>query len=90
MKRKLFLDAMKASRLKPLACDGTYFALFDYSAISQENDVLFAKRITEEIGVATIPTSVFYKNKTDHKVVRICFAKTDETLLEAAKLLCEI
>ena len=89
-KRKLFLDAMTASRLKPLACDGTYFELFDYSAISQENDVVFAKRITEEIGVATIPTSVFYKNNTDHKVIRICFAKTDETLIEAAKLLCDI
>lgn len=89
-KRALFLDAMKTSRLKPLACDGTYFVLFDYSTISQENDVEFAKRITKEIGVATIPTSVFYQNKTDHKVIRICFAKTDETLLEAAKLLSKI
>jgi methionine aminotransferase len=90
VKRSLFLEAMKTSRLKALACDGTYFALFDYSAISLENDVEFAKRITKEIGVATIPTSVFYENKTDHKVIRICFAKTDETLLEAAKLLSNI
>jgi len=89
-KRDLFLDLMKKSNLKPLACDGTYFALFDYSEISNENDVDFAKRITKEIGVATIPTSVFYQNKTDNKVVRICFAKTEETLIEAAKLLCEI
>lgn len=87
-KRDLFLNAMQSSKLKPLACDGTYFALFDYSEISNEPDVDFAKRITKEIGVATIPTSVFYQNKTDHKVVRICFAKTDETLIEAAKLLC--
>lgn len=89
-KRDLFLELMKTSKLKPLACDGTYFALFDYSDISNENDVDFAKRITKEIGVATIPTSVFYQNKTDHKVVRICFAKTEETLRKAAKLLCEI
>ena len=89
-KRGLFLEAMKSSRLKPLACDGTYFALFDYSAISQENDVDFAKRITKEFGVATIPTSVFYEKKTDHKVIRICFAKTDQTLIDAAKLLSKI
>ena len=89
-KRALFLEAMKSSRLKPLACDGTYFALFDYSIISQEHDVDFAARITREIGVATIPTSVFYEKKTDHKVVRICFAKTDDTLIEAARLLSKI
>jgi len=89
-KRDLFLNLMATSRLKPLACDGTYFALFDYSKISDENDVDFAKRITKEIGVAIIPTSVFYKNKTDHKVVRICFAKTEETLRSAAELLCKI
>ncbi len=89
-KRNLFLDAMKSSRLKPLACDGTYFALFDYSEISSENDVDFAKRITKEYGVATIPTSVFYANKTYHKVVRICFAKTDQILLDAAEILCKL
>ena len=89
-KRDLFLELMKTSRLKPLACDGTYFSLFDYSEISNENDVDFAKRITKEFGVATIPTSVFYEHKTDHKVIRICFAKTEDTLSSAAKLLCEI
>ena len=86
-KRDLFLNAMKGSKLKPLACNGTYFCLFNYSAISTENDVDFAKRITKEIGVATIPTSVFYQNKTDHKVIRICFAKTDDTLIKAAEVL---
>jgi methionine aminotransferase len=86
-KRDLFLNAMKDSRLKALPCHGTYFCLFDYSGISNENDVDFAKRITKEIGVATIPVSVFYQNHTDHKVIRICFAKTDETLLKAASLL---
>jgi len=89
-KRDYFLNAMKGSKLKPLACDGTYFALFDYSEISTENDIDFSKRITKEIGVATIPTSVFYQNKTDNKVVRICFAKTEETLQKAAALLCNL
>lgn len=86
-KRDLFLKEMAGSRLKPLPCDGTYFMLFDYSAISDENDVDFAKRITREHKVATIPASVFYQNKTDHKVIRVCFAKQDKTLVAAAKIL---
>ncbi|MFK8044376.1 MAG: methionine aminotransferase [Crocinitomicaceae bacterium] len=86
-KRNLFLNASIGSKLKPLTCNGTYFMLFDYSAISDENDVDFAKRMTKEFKVATIPVSVFYDRKTDHKVIRICFAKKDETLLEAAEIL---
>ncbi|HIP35495.1 MAG TPA: aminotransferase class I/II-fold pyridoxal phosphate-dependent enzyme [Crocinitomix sp.] len=86
-KRDVFLQAMKNSKLKPLACNGTYFCLFDYSEVSSEDDVDFAKRITKEYGVATIPVSVFYQNKTNHKVIRICFAKTEDLLLKAAKLL---
>ena len=72
---------------KNICSENSFFAP---SEISKENDVDFAKRISKEIGVATIPTSVFYQNLTDHKVVRICFAKKDETLIEAAKLLSNI
>jgi len=86
-KRNLFLKAIQGSKLKPLACHGTYCMLFDYSAISSENDVDFAMRLTKTFKVATIPVSVFYERKTDHKVIRVCFAKKDETLLQAAEIL---
>ncbi len=86
-KRDLFLKEMEGSNLKPLPCKGTYFMLFDYSSVSDENDVDFARRITTENKVATIPVSVFYDSKTDHKVIRICFAKQDKTLINAAKIL---
>lgn len=89
-KRKLFLEGMRNSRFRALACEGTYFCLYDYSAISDEPDVQFAKRITKEYGVACIPVSVFYKAQTDNRVVRFCFAKTDETLLAAISKLCKI
>lgn len=89
-KRDFLINALKDARLKPLTCNGTYFGLFDYSNISDENDVDFAKRITKEFGVATIPVSVFYKDLTDHKVIRICFAKTEETLKKGAEKLCQI
>lgn len=89
-KRDLFLSAMKSSRFNALNCDGTYFCLFDYSAISTENDQDFTNRMTREFGVASIPVSVFYQDHTDNKVIRFCFAKTDDTLLTAAEKLCRI
>ena len=86
-KRDFLIEKMKNSRFKPLYCEGTYFQLFDYSAISDEKDTDFAKRLTIEHSVATIPVSAFYSSRRDDKVIRICFAKTDETLINAAKLL---
>lgn len=89
-KRDIFNAALKNSRfiLRPSA--GTYFQLLDYSNISDQKEVDLAKSITEEIGVASIPVSVFYHNPKENKVLRFCFAKTDETLLEAADRLCKI
>lgn len=89
-KRDLFLSGIKSSKFNPLPCHGTYFALLDYSEISEMTDVGFAKKMTIEHGVAAIPVSVFYNDKTDNRVVRLCFAKQNETLLKAANLLCKI
>ncbi len=89
-KRDHFLNLIKKSRFKPLACSGSYFQLLDYSKISNEKDTDFAIRVTKEFGVAAIPVSVFYKNPVDLKVLRFCFAKENETLEKAAKKLCEI
>ena len=89
-KRTLFLDKLKDSRFKLMPCEGTYFCLLDYGVISDLADVEFAKKMTIEYGVAVIPVSVFYKDLSDNKVIRICFAKEDQTLINAAKLLCKI
>jgi methionine transaminase len=89
-KRDLFLDLMKGSRFTPLPCAGTYFQMMDYAAISDEADVDFARHLTTAYGVAAIPPSVFYHDRTDHRVVRFCFAKQDQTLMQAAERLCRI
>jgi len=86
-KRDLFLAAMKDSPLRPLHSAGTYYALFDYSAVSDLNEFDFAQQLTKEKKVATIPISAFYSNKMENKVIRICFAKRSDTLLAAAKRL---
>jgi len=89
-KRDLFLKLIGDSRFVPLPCRGTYFQMLSYEAISDERDVDFAKRLTVEHKVAAIPPSVFYVRGTDHKVLRFCFAKKDETLIQAAERLCRI
>ncbi len=89
-KRDRFLSLLKNSRFRPVPCSGTYFQMLDYSSISDEPDTVFAKRITVEHGVASIPPSVFYHRNDDHKALRFCFAKRDETLEKAAEKLCGI
>lgn len=89
-KRDTFLSFIKDSRLRPLSCHGTYFQMLDYSAVSNESDIAFARRLTTEYGVAAIPPSVFYHDREDNQVLRFCFAKKDETLKKAAEILCRI
>jgi methionine aminotransferase len=86
-KRDYFLSLLMESRFKIVPSKGTYFQLLDFSEISQENDIDFAERVTKEHGLATIPTSVFNKNKEDYKQIRVCFAKTNKTLEAAAQIL---
>jgi methionine aminotransferase len=89
-KRDLFLDLMKPSRFRPLPCAGTYFQMMDYAAITDEPDEAFARRLTAQHGVAAIPPSVFHHDRHDHRVLRFCFAKQDQTLIQAAERLCQI
>ena len=87
---EFFLEKIKDSKFRPLKCSGTYFQLVDYSEISDEDEFEFAKKMTTEFGVAVIPVSAFYSKKINQKIVRVCFAKTENLLAEAAELLCEI
>ncbi len=86
-KRDFFLNLMEASNFKIIPSQGTYFQMLDFSNITDENDIVFAERLTKEFKIATIPTSVFNEGKKDFKQIRVCFAKTDETLAEAAHIL---
>lgn len=89
-KRDYFIQLIKGSRFKFKPASGSYFQLLDYSAITKEKDTEFAKRLTKEYGVASIPISVFYHESVDNKLLRFCFAKTNETLEQAAERLLKI
>lgn len=89
-KRDLFSSFIKNSKFILKNCDGTYFQLLDYSRISDKNDLEFSEYLTKEIGVAVIPISPFYKDGSNNKLIRVCFAKRDEVLKEAAEKLVSI
>ena len=89
-KRDLFLSKLKHSGFTFIPSQGSYFQMLDYSKISDMPDVEFSRYLTMEHKVASIPPSVFYQNNDDHRVLRFCFAKKDDTLVEAAERLSPI
>ena len=82
-KRDLFRQGLGKSRFRLLPCEGTYFQVVEYSAISEQPEAEFAQWLTREIGVTAIPMSAFYDAPIERRKVRFCFAKKDETLADA-------
>ncbi|MFC0050751.1 MULTISPECIES: methionine aminotransferase [Rheinheimera] len=83
-KRDLFQQLLSGSALRLLPCQGTYFQLVDFSAVSTLDDVRFCDWLTTEVGVAAIPLSVFSRQEQDSRIIRFCFAKQQHTLEQAA------
>ena len=79
-KRDLFCKGLKETPFEFVPAQGSFFQLASYGHLSQESDFDLAVRLTKEIGVASIPISVFFDQKTDHKILRFCFAKEDSQL----------
>jgi len=82
-KRDYFNKLMAKTNFKPLPSFGSYFQLYNFEEVSNENEFDLAKKLTVNAGVAAIPVSAFYKNGKEDKVLRFCFAKKDSTLSEA-------
>jgi methionine aminotransferase len=89
-KRDYFCRLLAGTKLTARPSAGTYFQLADYSAVSQMPDVEFARWLTVEHGVASIPVSVFYRQAPDLRLVRFCFAKETAVLDAAAARLAAL
>lgn len=89
-KRDYLKNALAETPFRLLDCEGTYFLSANFGAISDKQDKEFCYWLTKEHQVATIPFSAFYKDKTDEKVIRFCFAKKQETLDKAIEQLLKI
>jgi len=88
-KRDHFVKGLSETKFELLPSYGSYFQLAKYGHLSNESDVEFSLRMTREAGVACIPTSVFYTQGTDHRIIRFCFAKKQETLDNAVNRLID-
>ena len=86
-KRDLLISLLKGSKFELVPTQSTFYQILDYSKISDEPDIDFATRLILENGVATVPFSAFQHEKAKNQLIRVCFAKPDELLVEAAKKL---
>lgn len=86
-KRDLFCAGIAETDFIFTPAQGSFFQQVSYGHLSDEADFDLAVRLTKEIGVASIPISVFFKNKEDHKILRFCFAKTDEVLNRSIEII---
>lgn len=86
-KRDFFLAGLEGSRFTVLPSRGTFFQNLGYERISDEKDSDLAVRLTKERGIASIPVSVFYHDGHCDRVLRFCFAKSEETLRKGAEIL---
>lgn len=90
-KHDLLLNGLKDTKFKAIPSDGTFFLLADYSDIDDIAEIEFAIKLTKEVGVTLIPVSAFYKNsdsvEANNHMLRFCFAKSDETLIQAIERL---
>ena len=91
-KRDLFNSGISESRFKFTPSAGTYFQTLDYSAIRPDlSDVEMCQYLAEQHKVVAIPISVFYQQAPqDLRLIRLCFAKKDETLIHAGKILSAV
>ncbi|MCP4912375.1 MAG: aminotransferase class I/II-fold pyridoxal phosphate-dependent enzyme [Oligoflexia bacterium] len=87
-KRDFLRDGLSHTKFKVLPCEGSFFQLADYSEISDKEQNDFVMDLIDSPGVATIPISGFYQSAPkSQKVIRFCFAKTEEVLAQAIERL---
>jgi methionine aminotransferase len=89
-KRDRFRAGLAQTRFSLLPSEGSYFQCVDYSAIGDDTEEAFCRRLTQEFGVAAIPLSAFYPGGFEQRIVRFCFAKKDATLDQAIERLARV
>jgi methionine aminotransferase len=89
-KRDLFRAGLASTRLRLLPSEGSYFQCVDYSGVSGLGEEAFCRWLTSEVGVAAIPLSAFYADARDQRIVRLCFAKREDTLKLALERLARL
>ena len=81
-KKELFLRGLDNLEIVHNDPEGAYYVLLDISEFGYESDVTFCETLAREVGVGAVPGSSFFREPVNH-LIRLHFAKKDETLLEA-------
>lgn len=89
-KRDYFINLLQKTKLKVIPTYGSYFVTASYAHLSDMDDLSYATYLIKEFGVGTIPISFFYKDRTDNKLIRFCFAKQEKVLEEAVERLLKL
>ncbi|MEX2099971.1 MAG: aminotransferase class I/II-fold pyridoxal phosphate-dependent enzyme, partial [Acidimicrobiia bacterium] len=90
-RRDLLLAALAEAGFRSFPPDGAYYVMADITSLTDEDDVTFARRLTADPGVATVPGSSFYSRpELGRTKIRFAFPKRHETLAAAASRLSRI
>jgi aminotransferase len=90
-RRDLLVGALGEAGFTAAPPQGAYYIMADYGRLSAESDTAFTRRLVEEAGVAVVPgSSFFHHSDRGGGIVRFCFCKREETLVEAKERLLRI
>jgi aminotransferase len=91
-RREILAPALRDLGFKFSIPDGAYFIMADFSALSTDDDVTFAKWLASDIGVATVPGSSFFRpgSEDGRRYVRFAFCKKMETMERAVERLATL
>jgi aspartate/methionine/tyrosine aminotransferase len=90
-RRDTLLAALDGTGLQPFTPDGAYYVMTDIGAVTDEDDVTFARRLVRDPGVAAVPGSSFYSRpELGRSKIRFAFPKRAETLADAAERLSRL
>jgi aminotransferase len=90
-RRDLLVEILTRHRFRCFVPDGAYYVMTDISAFGFADDIEFAKHLVEQVGVAAVPGSSFYRDAARGRTkLRFCFSKRDETMIEADRRLAKL
>ena len=89
--KKLFTEGLDRIGIPYTDPQGAYFVLADIGPFMKpgQSDVEFCEEMARKVGVAAVPGTSFFKENVNN-IVRLHFAKVDETLNEALERLSKI
>ena len=87
-RRQVLLETLWEAGFRCYEPQGAYYVMTDFSALSDLDDVAFARHLIKDVGVAAVPGTSFYRHKRlGRKKLRFSFPKREETLTEVRKRL---